>query len=67
MNSYEDAMNDAYVELNGLQRAIEDAEQKLAAATTEEERLEAEAELEDASRALEGAEIEFFDVFGVEP
>lgn len=67
MNSYEDAMNDAYVDLNGLQRAIEEAEQKLAVATTEEERLEAEAELEDASGALEGAEIEFFDVFGVEP
>ena len=67
MNSYEDAMNDAYVELNGLQRAIEDAEQKLAVATTEEERLEAEAELDDAGRALEGAVIEFFDVFGVEP
>lgn len=66
MNSYEDAMNDAYVDLNGLQRAIEDAEQKLAAATMEEERLEAEAELEDASGALEIAGIEFFDVFGVE-
>lgn len=67
MNSYEDAMNDAYVDLNGLQRAIEEAEQKLAAATTEEERLEAEAELDEAGGALEVAEIQFFDVFGEEP
>lgn len=67
MNSYEDARSDAYFDLNELHRAVEEAERKLAAATTEEERLEAEAELEDASRALEGAEIEFFDVFGEEP
>lgn len=67
MNSYEDARSDAYFDLNELHRAVEEAERKLAAATTEEERLEAEAELDEAGGALEGAEIEFFDVFGEEP
>lgn len=67
MNSYEDARSDAYFDLNELHRAVEEAERKLAAATTEEERLEAEAELDEAGGALEVAEIQFFDVFGEEP